>query len=207
MLERLDEVDWSSLTHAYGEAIDVPGLLRVLLSHDPTVRNETIDTLFGNIWHQGTVYPATAAAVPFLYELLIAPEVQEKLGIVHLLSAIAEGVGYLEVHAVGDYGEPTWRKILGKEGKTLEAELEREAAATRQVHRAVSAGLRHLLPYLHDPDPETRRAVAIALGNYPEHQSWALPAIAAALAVETDEEVRKSLVESEINHTNRGEPG
>ena len=30
MLERLHNIDWSSLTHAYGAATDVPGLLRAL---------------------------------------------------------------------------------------------------------------------------------------------------------------------------------
>src|SRR5262245_59533068 len=106
MLDGLEAVDWASLRHAYGEATDVPGLLRALLSSDPKVREETIYELFGNIWHQGTVYPASAAAVPFLYELLTAPEVQDKPAIAHLLASIAEGVGYLEVHAVDDFGGP-----------------------------------------------------------------------------------------------------
>lgn len=73
MLEDLDGVDWASLEHAYGEAADVPDLLRALLSTDSEVREEAVYELFGNIWHQGTVYPASAAAVPFLYELLTAP--------------------------------------------------------------------------------------------------------------------------------------
>jgi hypothetical protein len=139
MLEGLDRVDWASLRHAYGAATDVPGLLRSLLSADPKVREQAIYELFGNIWHQGTIYPASAAAVPFLYELLTAPGVQDKSNIAHLLASIADGVGYLEVHAVGDFGEPTWRKILGERGKTLEGELEREAAEISAVRRAASA--------------------------------------------------------------------
>ena len=203
MLEGLDSVDWSSLTHAYGEATDVPGLLRAFLSTDPKVREKTVYELFGNIWHQGTVYPASAAAVPFLYELLAAPEVQDKSNIAHLLASIAEGVGYLEVHAVGDFGEPTWRKILGEQGKTLEGELAREAAEISEVRQSASAGLRHLLPYLRDPEPEIRRSVASALGNYPEHVAWSLSAIDAALASETDEEVLETLVESKARRTRR----
>ena len=38
MLEGLDTVDSASLCHAYGEATDVPGLLRALMSPDPKVR-------------------------------------------------------------------------------------------------------------------------------------------------------------------------
>jgi hypothetical protein len=120
------------------------------------VREAAIYELFGNIWHLGTVYPASAAAVPFLYELLTAPSAQDKSNIAHLLASIADGVGYLEVHAVGDAGEPTWRKILGEKGKTLEGELEREAAEINTVRRAASAGLRHVLPYLSHSEPEIR---------------------------------------------------
>ena len=203
MLNGLDDVDWSSLTHAYGEATDVPGLLRGLLSPDSKVREGVISDLFSNIWHQGTVYPASAAAVPFLYELLAAPEVQDKSNIALLLASIAEGAGYLEVHAAGDFGEQTWKKILGEEGKTLEGELAREAAEINAVHRAASAGLRLLLPYLHDPEPEVRCSVASALGSYPEHVAWALPAIDTALLSESDEVVRESLEAAKAGRTRR----
>ena len=149
------------------------------------------------------MYAASAAAVPFLYELLTAPEVQDKPAIAHLLASIAEGVGYLEVHAVDDFGVPTWRKILSDQGKTLEGELAREAAETRAVHRAASAGLRHLLPYLHNPGSEIRRSIASALGNYPEHETWSLPALDAALISETDEEVREALADSKARIAGR----
>ncbi|MBK7543013.1 MAG: HEAT repeat domain-containing protein [Candidatus Competibacteraceae bacterium] len=198
MLEDLDGVDWASLEHAYGEAADVPDLLRALLSTDSEVREEAVYELFGNIWHQGTVYPASAAAVPFLYELLTAPDVRDKSNIAHLLACIADGVGYLEVHAVDERGEADWRKILAESGKTLEREMEQERAEIDAVHRAASAGLRHLLPYLNDSEPEIRQAVAAALGNYPEHADWALPALEAAFRMEMDEDVREALSESQI---------
>ena len=34
MLKGLDEIDWNSVSHAYGPAIDVPKLLRDLLSKE-----------------------------------------------------------------------------------------------------------------------------------------------------------------------------
>src|SRR5262249_52486436 len=181
---------------AYGQASDVPGLLRSLLSHEQKVREDAIYELFGNMWHQGTVYPASAAAAPFLYELLKAPEVYDKANIAHLLACIAGGVGYFEVHAVGDFGEPTWRKILAKDGKSLEAELAREATEVNSVRRAASVGLQQLLPYLSNDEAEIRWSVATALGLYPEHTAWSLPAIDAAMASETEEEVRQALAKS-----------
>lgn len=122
MLETLDAIEWSSLTHAYGKATDVPGVLRSLLSTDQKERRQAISMFYSTILHQRTVYSATAAAVPFLYELLTTPDVQDKSEIAHLLTQIAVGVGYLEVHAVGS-GEQTWRDIFAEEGKTLEDEL------------------------------------------------------------------------------------
>jgi hypothetical protein len=65
MLEGLNEINWSQLHHAYGEASDVPVLIRKLLSKDENERNEALDHLFGNIWHQGTIWEASSYAVPF----------------------------------------------------------------------------------------------------------------------------------------------
>ena len=196
MFEGLDAIDWKSLTHAYGEATDVPDLLRSLLSPNAGQREETIDTLFGSIWHQGTVYPATAAAVPFLYELLAGADVPCKVDVVSLLTAIAEGHGYLEIHAVGEYGEATWREILAKQGKSLEEEMKREREEIASVRRAISAGLPQLIPYLQHSEPDIRRYVAVALGNYPEHADLSVDALQAALASEKDDFVREGLQDS-----------
>jgi hypothetical protein len=60
MLEGLERVDWARLQHAYGPATDVPGLLRALTVVDRDTREQTLHELFGNIYHQGTVYSAWA---------------------------------------------------------------------------------------------------------------------------------------------------
>ena len=198
MLDGLDAINWAELTHAYGDATDVPGLLRSLLSADSKVREETIYELFGNIWHQGTVYTASAAAVPFLYELLSAVGVEGKSDIAHLLACIASGVGYLEVHAVDGFGVTTWRKILGEEGKSLEHEMGREAAEIASVRRAFSTGLHLLIPYLRDDAAEIREAVATTLGRYPEHAYLTLPALETAETVEEDEDVREAMRASRV---------
>ena len=69
VLEGLDAVDWGGLYHAYGGAEDVPGLLRLACSEDGETVSRALSDLHGNLFHQGTVYPATTAAVPFLAEL------------------------------------------------------------------------------------------------------------------------------------------
>ncbi|TMG51826.1 MAG: hypothetical protein E6H89_07860 [Chloroflexi bacterium] len=69
MLEGLDAVPWHQLHHAYGRADDVPSLLRDVAIGSETVRERAIDQLFGCLDHQGTVYEASAFAVPFLAEI------------------------------------------------------------------------------------------------------------------------------------------
>jgi hypothetical protein len=60
-------VDWNSVSHAYGPAVDTPAQLRRLL--DEHERVDAFEQLVGSIWHQSTVYPATAQAVPILAEI------------------------------------------------------------------------------------------------------------------------------------------
>jgi hypothetical protein len=187
MLDGLDAIDWSSLTHAYGPASDVPGTLRRLVSEDESARQEALAELCGTIWHQGTVYDATVPAIPFLFELLATDGPQDKAGIVALLTAIAEGRGYYEVHAKGEWTDSA-NRVLAKRNTTLEEELKREAACVNAVRSAIADGLPFLVPYLRDPSEEIRRFVAAALAVYPDLRDQSLPALRAAAAVEADED-------------------
>ena len=88
----IDDIDWTSLQHAFGSAADVPDLLRALLSEDARVRDDARSELYGNIWHQGTVYEATAYAVPFLFRLALTTSTPDRVDVVSLIGAIAEGL-------------------------------------------------------------------------------------------------------------------
>ena len=70
MLDGLHSINWPSLTHAYGSAEDVPEQLLALT--DPERQLSALTALYGNIFHQGSRYPATPYAVPFLVELIEA---------------------------------------------------------------------------------------------------------------------------------------
>lgn len=67
VLDGLDDVEWAERSHAYGSAADIPVLPRQAASDGDTAR-EAISALYSSLFHQGTAYPATAAAVPFLAE-------------------------------------------------------------------------------------------------------------------------------------------
>lgn len=68
----LDAQPWAELEHAYGSAEDVPGQLRALASADEEEAGEALGELYGCILHQGSVYEASARAVPYLAGLAAA---------------------------------------------------------------------------------------------------------------------------------------
>ena len=88
VLDGLAEIPWRDLSHAYGSAEDVPGLLRAIASGDAETASNAVHELFGNIWHQGTVYEATEYAVPFLARMAAAGLASRDLA--QLLGCIAE---------------------------------------------------------------------------------------------------------------------
>jgi len=60
MLKGLEAINWGSLHHAYWTASDVPPLLRALASPRRKERSSAVYELYGNIYHQGTVYELCA---------------------------------------------------------------------------------------------------------------------------------------------------
>ncbi len=91
VLQDLDAVPWADLDHAYGPAADVPDLLRKLLDPDPKVRAEVLSTLYGNVFHQGTRYPATAHVIPFLIEMCASPAVPNRGDLLRFWGSLITG--------------------------------------------------------------------------------------------------------------------
>lgn len=60
--------DWAALDHAYGPAGDVPDLLAAA-EHSGTQFGSAWDELWSRLCHQGTVYPASYAALPHLADV------------------------------------------------------------------------------------------------------------------------------------------
>jgi hypothetical protein len=185
VLEGLEAVDWAGLTHAYGPAADVPGLLRQLTSADAEARGAALFDLYGNIYHQGTVYEATAHAVPFLVELLRAPEIPDKEAILGLLQAIGQGSSYLQVHA----------PLLGRDlGDEEQARIGDELVWVARARQAVADGADAYLRLVSDRRPEVRVYAAYLLGSLRELATRAMPVLEGQLAGEADERARASLV-------------
>ncbi len=87
-VEGLDTVRWHEFTHAYGGASELPKDIWRLASSDAQVREQALWELGGSIYHQGTIYPATAVAVPFLIRLASDSRTPDRLKIWDLLGEI-----------------------------------------------------------------------------------------------------------------------
>jgi hypothetical protein len=175
MLEGLERVDWARLQHAYGPATDVPELLRALTVVDRDTREQTVQDLFSNIYHQGTVYEATAPAVPFLIELLGEPVVPAKADLLQLLARMALGI----VPAYPDKDE--WRPLLKLTEAQFEDHIARERAAVRRAHEAVATGRDAYAALLRHPGEPERMWAAYILATLPEHAEASRVDLRAAL--------------------------
>jgi len=212
-LAGLGAVGWRRLTHAYGAARDVPGLIRALAS--AKTRERALWSLYGNIFHQGSRYEATAYAVPFLARLAADPQVPQRDEIVLLLAALA--IGYDETYLPAGVGIASWRagverarsadpaevlrqmdawvEAARSEGERRVREMRRElydpASTLRSAeyelgaYDAVRAELPGLRGLLRDDDPRVRAAGAYLLGWFPEEAAGSCAALRALLPAET----------------------
>jgi HEAT repeat protein len=200
MLENLDSIAWSQLTHAYGAATDVPAQIRNLASANEGERGNALWELYGNIFHEGARYPATPYAVPFLYELVTAPETPDRHEIVYLLVSLALGCeeSYLPdgldvANFCGALKESDSQMSL-----TDQAECDEYGVGPRadlDCYDSVQNGVPVLIKLMTDDDARLRRAAIYALAWFPENARQSLPAIRQFLANASDEiEVANALV-------------
>jgi hypothetical protein len=223
-LAGLDDVAWSDVGHAYGPADDVPDLLRALTAHDADVREECVQRLYGNIFHQGTRYEATAYAVPFLARLALDPGTFRRAEIVDMLGSIT--VGYDEAHlpngidpagqraeyerllsgraqrmrefqrrvAVAPHATERQRREWRRQIYDYEAEI-RAADDRLEAYAAVRAQIPQLRALLAADDAELRASVAYLLAWFPEDEAAkSLAALTSLLEHEDDPRVTATAI-------------
>jgi tetratricopeptide (TPR) repeat protein len=193
MLEDLDAIDWTRSKTAYGPATDVPQMLRALDAANADVRAEAFHDAYGNIFHQGTRYPATALAVPFVIELAAQPTPKDLPELLSLISHLVAGyfgpthgprnaTGALwgeQVQPMTDYGET--RELLFAIETAAEPAvplcvklIAHPSADVRQAAARVLAGLHQfagryeVVPriedrFAHEDDASARAMLAFAL--------------------------------------------
>ena len=194
MLQGLDSVPWGDLDHAYGSAGDVPDLLRQLLDGDPKVRSEALSTLYGNVYHQGTRYPATAHVIPFLIEMCSSAEVPNRYDLLRYWGNLITGFfSVLERPCWGD-GE----RIHDHNGQVLIPEPNDSwwgdyPATLHQVYRESVKGHKVVCDLLADDDHAIRAGAAWVLGCLPTLAQASVPKLEAQLRVEPSGWVRASI--------------
>ncbi|WP_299303249.1 hypothetical protein [uncultured Litoreibacter sp.] len=101
MLE-LENSRWSSLTHAYGAAQDVPELIRQLQSATQpkeSYKSEPWFSLWSCLCHQDEVFDASYAALPHIVEIACAAKSPLEVSFFQLPTAI-------EIARIGERGPP-----------------------------------------------------------------------------------------------------
>ncbi|MFJ4097474.1 hypothetical protein ACIPYS_38425 [Kitasatospora sp. NPDC089913] len=199
-LDGLDALSWSSHSHAYGSAEDLPDMLRTLAGADAGAAREALSELYGSVLHQGTVYDASAVTVPFLAGLAAAGH--RSADVLRLLGGMAasedeHGVEPGTVRAAVAARLPLLLPLLEAAG----TDVRRAAAWSVSCTRA-----RIALPALHacweeEPEAAVRAEVLSAIARIDPAAGAALAAT--ALDCSRPAEVRLAAV---VAHLDAGAP-
>lgn len=187
MLDALDAVAWGELHHAHGAATDVPGYLRALIGDDAAARDRALRQLNGNVWHQGTVYAASAPVVPFLVEIGATRAVAGRVQILDLVRRIARGTSYNRQHAhltaADEVASDAW-----KDAEAL------QLGHVRAARAAVRAAIPALCTIVASDDERAVRAGALTVLAELTEDAEALAAVVRErAAVESDPVVRATM--------------
>lgn len=80
--------DWSQLSHAYGSAEDIPALLDRIAS-EPNA--ERWSNLWSALCHQGSVYSASFAALPWLADVAGSDDREQAVSALNLAGVESTG--------------------------------------------------------------------------------------------------------------------
>ncbi|MFC9705223.1 HEAT repeat domain-containing protein [Streptomyces sp. NPDC056943] len=147
MINELDGIDWSAMSHAYGPADDVPVWLRAMGSDDPDIRREAFGEFYSAAHHQGDVYECTMASLPFLFTMADDPTTPDRAAVVELLLSIGREAVTRE--------DGVW---IGPDGEVTTVWADTAAVMRERADAFVS--------YAGDEDPDVRRAAIEGLGLF-----------------------------------------
>ncbi|MEV7600510.1 hypothetical protein AB0O91_24375 [Kitasatospora sp. NPDC089797] len=125
--------NWSQLSHAYGPADDIPALLERITAER---KAELWSELWSALCHQGSVYPASFAALPWLARTAEGGDREQAVNALVLAGAITAGAGQL--HGDGELCEAGQLRGAGelRGAGDVRAEYAAEIEALlRAVHR------------------------------------------------------------------------
>lgn len=164
MGDATDHTVWSQLEHNYGDASDLPNLLRACANTNAVQAAEALDEVDTKLYHQGGwVCPAAPAALPWLADLATDPTVHHRHDVVGLIGRLAREA----VTVAARFVDPSWQPALD---------------VTRP----------RLLALLADPNPRVRRAATLMVAYGIRHPE-SVAALRHRWVAETDRTTRADL--------------
>ncbi|WP_157507550.1 hypothetical protein [Ktedonobacter racemifer] len=146
-------------------------------------------SLYGTIYHQGTVYQASAYAVPFLLELVQQEEVQERESILSLLADLARGDAYhrqhMRIYTDEEKHDPSFQK-----------QLEEEVFEVDCTHQAVKDGIPLYLELLAHQEVKIRTNAIYLLSYFRSEAAQLVPQLSTRFQYERDQGVYACLLYS-----------
>ncbi|MGF1631701.1 MAG: hypothetical protein ACFCUT_19675 [Kiloniellaceae bacterium] len=110
----LDSPRWSELTHAYGTAEDVPGMLKAAAPLPPyrSYKDEPYFSLWSALCHQGDIYSASYAALPHLVEIVRTNTDRLSVSLLSLIAAVESARVQGKGPAIPDYLSDGYQAVL-----------------------------------------------------------------------------------------------
>lgn len=181
MLAGLDEIPWSKLEHAYGDAEDIPNLIRTLVSDDPHEREWAQDMLDMGPFHQGSLYSCTPFVVRFLLQLAQERDAPDKPWMLQYVSRVSASALYF---LTGPDDIPD-----SEDGAS-----DADTAIAEQVVAEIRPHLLRLMRFLEEPDVEARltllRLLVLLKADFP----YLDKVLEEQVRLETQESLRAALV-------------
>lgn len=194
MLEGLDKVDWSNINHSHDKATKIPNWIRDLASDEKKVRSRAMSNLYEYLNHQGTLYEASAYAVPFFLELLQNNEVKVKGAILHLINSLASFGAYpsLKEDRIFYRFKPDKKdlSLYSEWHREFEwSKWEKELAMAEACQQEASKGVEIYLELLKRKNFRIKREVILLLSNFREHAPEILPTLSKILSKGKNSEI------------------
>ncbi len=201
MQEKLSKIPWALLQHAYGSAKDTPFHLLGLLSTDEEERQRAWSHLYASICHQGSVYEASCAAIPFFIHLFEQVPEDQKLDILSFLTDLAHCDWYANrdqqiLRVDHDFESATrnrdrWWSI----GEFLqEGNQFHEPQWMVLAHRLVGEGMPIYLKCLQTTNQKLLVAVLYLISGFRELNELLVPAIEPLYSTTTDPLIQAAIL-------------
>ncbi|MEH6462178.1 hypothetical protein [Chitinimonas sp. JJ19] len=100
MFDTINSIKWTALRQAHGDASHVPAAIRDLLSEDSERRRAAYWQIDNHVILQGDLYESAFYCIPYLVEILSAPEVPGKKQAYDLLIEVANGYAPPEIRCL-----------------------------------------------------------------------------------------------------------